>query len=161
MANNIITKASQGTYVTSSIHLWRQTRDCGRLCVNWLYVFQPVESMLLFVEFHLTLTLSCLYVGYPDLGLPVFDPLRLEKLNIEQGENFLFDWFKPHKSIIGFFISSLGGNSPVNLKIHLRNFDLIGLSGVKFISIQGFQKEFHNQKMELKFTIPSRQIFGP
>lgn len=54
-----------------------------------------------------------------------------------------------------------GGNSPVNLKIHLRNFDLLGLSGVNFVSVQGFQKEFHNQKMELKFTIPTWQIFGP
>lgn len=28
--------------------------------------------------------------GYPELGLPVFDPLRLQKLDIEQGENFFF-----------------------------------------------------------------------
>lgn len=55
----------------------------------------------------------------------------------------------------------LGGSSPVNLKIHLKNFDLIGLSGVNFTSIKGFEKEYHNQKMELKFTIPSWQIFGP
>jgi hypothetical protein len=63
------------------------------------------------------------------------------------------------------FINSLyfftGGNSPVNLKIHLKNFDLIGLSATKFISIKGFNKEYDNQKMELKFTIPSWQIFGP
>lgn len=107
----------------------------------------------------LSLFVSFVYVGYPELNLPVFDPLRLEKLNIEQGENFCLIDLKP--LINFFFISSLGGNSPVNLKIHLRNFDLIGLSGVNFKSIQGFQKEFHNQKMELKFTIPSWQIFGP
>ena len=76
--------------------------------------------------------------GYPELGLPVFDPLKIDKLNIEQG-----------------------GNSPVNLKIHLRNFQLIGLSGVNFVSIEGFQKEFDNAKMELKFTIPTWQILGP
>lgn len=77
-------------------------------------------------------------LGYPELGLPVFDPLKIDKLNIEQG-----------------------GNSPVNLKIHLKNFELIGLSGVKFTSIQGFKKDYDNAKMELKFSIPSWQIFGP
>lgn len=41
--------------------------------------------------------------GYPEIGLPVFDPLRIEKLNIEQG-----------------------GDGPVNLKIALRNFDMKG-----------------------------------
>jgi len=77
-------------------------------------------------------------LGYPELGLPVFDPLKLRSLDIEQG-----------------------GNSPVNLKIHLRNFELIGLTGVKFISIQGFTKDYDNARMELKFTIPTWQIFGP
>lgn len=95
-------------------------------------------------------------LGYPELGLPVFDPLRLQKLDIEQGENF----FLLLTSNRNFFLHK-GGNSPVNLKIHLKNFDLAGLSGVKFTSIQGFQKDFNNQKTELKFTIPSWQILGP
>lgn len=75
--------------------------------------------------------------GYPEFGLPVFDPLKIDAMNIEQG-----------------------GNSPVNLKIHLRNFELIGLSNVKFVSIQGFGREFDNTKMELRFTIPTWQILG-
>ena len=76
--------------------------------------------------------------GFSELGLPVFDPLKLRSLDIEQG-----------------------GNSPVNLKIHLRNFELIGLSRTKFTSIQGFTKDYDNARMELKFNIPSWQIFGP
>jgi hypothetical protein len=79
-----------------------------------------------------------IFLGIPEFNVPVFDPLKLEKLNIEQG-----------------------GSSPVNLKIHLRNFELNGLSGVKFTGIQGFGKEFDNTKMELKFSIPTWQIFGP
>lgn len=96
-----------------------------------------------------------LLIGYPELGLPVFDPLQLQKLDIEQGANLNTFWY--------LFLIKLfsGGTSPVNLKIHLRNFQLLGLSGVKFHTIKGFGKDYHNQKMELKFHIPTWQIFGP
>lgn len=76
--------------------------------------------------------------GYPELGLPIFDPLRIEKLNIDQG-----------------------GNGPVNLKMLLRNIDLHGLSELTFTKIDGFRKDYDKAKMELRFRYPVMQIQGP
>lgn len=76
--------------------------------------------------------------GYPELGLPVFDPLKIEKMNIEQG-----------------------GAGPVNLKIQLRNFDLRGLSNVRFHKIDGFPERFEKAKMEFRFLYPVMHIQGP
>lgn len=76
--------------------------------------------------------------GYPELGLPVFDPLKIEKMNLEQG-----------------------GNGPVNLKINLKNIKLSGLSDVRFTKIDGFRQEYDKAKMELQFKFPALGIEGP
>lgn len=76
--------------------------------------------------------------GYPELGLPIFDPLKIEKMNIEQG-----------------------GNGPVNLKINLRNIKLGGLSDIKFSKIDGFRKDYDKARMELRFKYPVLSIEGP
>lgn len=105
-----------------------------------MWLVKQVKVKLLNKSFKIVLKLIVYKIsaGFPELGLPVFDPLKLRALDIEQG-----------------------GNSPVNLKIHLRNFELIGLSRTKFISIQGFTKDYDKARMELKFNIPSWQILGP
>lgn len=76
--------------------------------------------------------------GYREIGLPVFDPLRIEKLNIEHG-----------------------GSGPVNLKINLKNFQLGGLSETKFNKIDGFGSDYDKVKMELSFKYPLLTIDGP
>lgn len=35
------------------------------------------------------------------------------------------------------------------------------MSGVKFVSVNGFTKDYDNARMDLKFTIPTWQIYGP
>lgn len=76
--------------------------------------------------------------GYAEIGLPVLDPLRIEKLNIEQG-----------------------GESPVNLKIYLKNVDMSGLSDVKFNKIEGFSANYDKEKTEFRFRYPVLNIYGP
>lgn len=77
-------------------------------------------------------------LGYPELGLPVFDPLRIEKMNIEQG-----------------------GTGPVNLKILLRNFYMSGLSNLQFRKVEGFPANFERAKVEFHFLYPVLHIEGP
>lgn len=77
-------------------------------------------------------------IGYPELGLPVSEPLRIEKLNIEQG-----------------------GDGPVNLKIHLRNFDLRGLSATKFTRFEGLTSNTDRSKLTVKFNVPQLELDGP
>jgi hypothetical protein len=76
--------------------------------------------------------------GYPEIGLPVLDPLRIDKMNVDQG-----------------------GDGPVNLKISLRNVNLIGLSGTRFIKIAGFKQNIDRSKIELHFIHPFMRIEGP
>jgi Haemolymph juvenile hormone binding protein (JHBP) len=76
--------------------------------------------------------------GYPELGLPVLDPLRVDKMNVDQG-----------------------GNGPVSLKISLRNIDLIGLSSTQFRKIEGFKQNIDRFKIELQFLHPAMRIEGP
>lgn len=47
--------------------------------------------------------------GYPGLNLPSIDPLRINEINIDQGTE-----------------------SPVNIKLHFQNIDLIGLKDAVF-----------------------------
>lgn len=75
--------------------------------------------------------------GFPELGLPVAEPLRVEKLNIEQG-----------------------GDGPVNLKIQLRNFDLKGLSKVQFVSFAGLEK-IDDGKITVTLKFPHLELDGP
>lgn len=76
--------------------------------------------------------------GFPQLGLPVFDPLRIGSMNINQGN---------------------GG--PVSIKISFRDFDLGGLSGIKFTKISGFGKDFNRTKLQFDYVYPTMSIQGP
>lgn len=76
--------------------------------------------------------------GYPDLGFPVFDPLKIEKMNIEQA-----------------------GDGPVTLKINLRNIEMNGMSQMKFYKMDGFRKEIDKAKIEMRFKCPALNIQGP
>lgn len=46
-------------------------------------LLHSVSSESNFID--MILFLLCIDIGYPELGLPVFDPLRLQKMDIEQG----------------------------------------------------------------------------
>lgn len=76
--------------------------------------------------------------GYPELGFPVFDPLKVDKMNIEQG-----------------------GDGPVTLKINLRNIEMNGMSQMKFSKIDGFRRELDKSKIEMRFKYPALNIYGP
>lgn len=76
--------------------------------------------------------------GYPELGLPVFDPLKIEKMNIEQA-----------------------GDGPVTLKINLRNIEMNGMSQMTFTKIEGFRKDFDKARIEMRFKYPALNIQGP
>lgn len=76
--------------------------------------------------------------GFPGLGLPVLDPLKIDRMKIESG-----------------------GDRPVNLKLNFKDVDLIGLSKLRFYSVSGFGSEIDKSKIELKFTIPALTIRGP
>ena len=53
------------------------------------------------------------------------------------------------------------GDGPVNLKIHFKNFDFIGLSSSKFTKIDGFKREYDKNKIELRFVPPIFKLVGP
>lgn len=75
--------------------------------------------------------------GYPELGLPVLDPLSVAEMNIEQGTD-----------------------QPVSIKLKLWDAQLTGLSKLKFSSITGLSKNSDKDKVELKFKIPVLSIRG-
>lgn len=75
--------------------------------------------------------------GYPELGLGIFDPLKVDKMDIHQT------------------------TGPVMLKVDLRNFDFKGFADVKFSKVEGFRKEFEKAKIELRFKFPKIGIEGP
>lgn len=76
--------------------------------------------------------------GFPQLGLPVFDPLRIGSMNVNQGND-----------------------GPVSIKISFRDFDLGGLSDVRFTKISGFGKDFNRTKLQLEYVYPTMSIRGP
>lgn len=75
--------------------------------------------------------------GYPELGLPVFDPLKIASMNVEQL------------------------NGPVNVKINMQNIVMRGLSDIRFSKIEGFGRDFDKAKMELRFVFPRLELNGP
>jgi hypothetical protein len=75
--------------------------------------------------------------GYADLGLPVFDPLFINKIGIDQG-----------------------GDGPVVLKIDMKNVSIYGFSGVKFKSIKGLSKNIDKAKIDLRYSQPLFQMIG-
>jgi len=76
--------------------------------------------------------------GYPELGIPPFDPLKVEKMDIVSA-----------------------GDGPVSLKLYLKNIEIFGLSGIEFSSIEGFNHIEETGKIDMKFNIPFMQILGP
>jgi hypothetical protein len=76
--------------------------------------------------------------GYPELGLPVMDPLLIDKMTIDQG-----------------------GNGPVTLKISLKDTTVRGLAGTVFTKIEGLKEDFNRAKIELRFKLPVMTITGP
>ncbi|KAG5676048.1 hypothetical protein PVAND_005902 [Polypedilum vanderplanki] len=75
--------------------------------------------------------------GYAELGLPVFEPLFVNKIGIDQG-----------------------GDGPVVLKLHMKDVNIHGFSGVKFKAIKGLGKNIDKAKIDLKYTQPIFQMIG-
>lgn len=75
--------------------------------------------------------------GNSALGLSVFDPLKVDRMTIQQKEG------------------------PVMLKIDLNNFQFKGLSGVRFSKVDGFRRDFEKAKIEMRFKFPEIHIEGP
>lgn len=74
--------------------------------------------------------------GNAALGLGVFDPLKVDKLSIDQKDG------------------------PVVLKIDLKNFNFGGLSDIKFTKVDGFKRNFEKAKVEFRFKFPRISIQG-
>lgn len=72
--------------------------------------------------------------------MPVFDPLHLNKIGIDQGGD---------------------SSRPVVLKLELHNASVFGFSGVKFDLIQGLGRNIDKSKVEIKYTQPLFQLIGP
>uniref|UniRef100_A0A336LPE9 CSON015406 protein n=1 Tax=Culicoides sonorensis TaxID=179676 RepID=A0A336LPE9_CULSO len=75
--------------------------------------------------------------GVKKLGLVSLDPLKIDKMDIEQGEN-----------------------SPVNIVLNFKNIDLLGLSQTVVSSLTGFEKNLNRKKIELRGLIPMINFVG-
>jgi hypothetical protein len=75
--------------------------------------------------------------GFAELGLPVFDPLLINKIGIDQG-----------------------GNGPVVLKLDMITTNVFGFSGVRYKSIKGLGKNFDRAKIDIKYSQPLFQMIG-
>lgn len=69
--------------------------------------------------------------GLPDIGLPSLDPLKVNRLTIEQG-----------------------GKSPINIKLFFKNLQYQGLSKAKFTQITGFGEQIDNAKLTFEVLVP-------
>lgn len=78
------------------------------------------------------------FKGIDEIGLPSFDPLRIEKMNIVQG-----------------------GNSSVQIDLKFRNVELVGLSKSKVYKVSGFKKDPQGNKLHFDFKTPLGTIVGP
>ena len=76
--------------------------------------------------------------GFPLLGLPSLDPIKIDRLDLERDEK-----------------------SPVNIKINFRNINLSGLSKAKVYKLSGFFRKPQGDKIEIRIRMPSLQITGP
>lgn len=76
--------------------------------------------------------------GYPEIGLPIFDPLFVNHIGINQG-----------------------GTGAVVLQLDLKNASIFGFSGVKFTSIQGLGKNLDKAKIDIKYSHRLFQLIGP
>lgn len=73
---------------------------------------------------------------FRQLGLPVFEPLRINKLEIVQPDG------------------------PVTLKLYMKNVDLHGLSNAKITRVSGFEKNFEKAKIEVVVSFPQMRLQG-
>lgn len=76
--------------------------------------------------------------GFPQLGLPQLDPLRITKMDLEQGEQ-----------------------SSVNIKLNFRNITFSGLSQSQVYKVSGFNRNPQGDKIDIRFKTPKIVIFGP
>ncbi|XP_070492161.1 protein takeout-like [Chironomus tepperi] len=72
------------------------------------------------------------------IGLSQIDPLRIKKMDIEQG-----------------------GNASVAINLKFRNVDLIGLAKAEVYKVTGFKEDPDKNKLEIKFKVPLGTIQGP
>lgn len=70
--------------------------------------------------------------------MPVFDPLFVKKIQINQG-----------------------GSGSVVLKLDLTNANMFGFSGVTFKSITGFGENIDKAKIDMKYSHSVFQLIGP
>lgn len=75
--------------------------------------------------------------GIRKLGLVSVDPLKIDRMDIVQGEN-----------------------NPVNIELNFKDIDLLGLSQTLIKSLSGFQKDFHRKKIEMRGYIPTINFIG-
>lgn len=97
------------------------------------YVNDILAAVLLNVK-----TRSVILEGFPRLGLPSLDPLKIDKMDLEQDEK-----------------------SPVNIKLNFRNINLTGMSTSRVYKLSGFNRNPQSDKIELRFKTPKLQIMGP
>lgn len=75
--------------------------------------------------------------GIRKLGLVSVDPLKIDKMDIVQGEN-----------------------NPVNIELNFRNVDLVGLSQTLIKSLTGFPRDFNRKRIEIRGFIPTINFIG-
>ncbi|CRK98039.1 CLUMA_CG011408, isoform A [Clunio marinus] len=78
------------------------------------------------------------YQGLPGIGLPSIDPIRIEKMDLIQGEK-----------------------SPVNIALHFRDITFSGLSKAKVYKATGFSRNPQGDKIDIRFKAPKIAIQGP
>lgn len=76
--------------------------------------------------------------GFPRLGLPALDPLKIDKIDLDQDEK-----------------------SPVNIKLNFKNIKLSGLSKAKVFKLSGLNRNPQGDKIEIRLKAPKLEIAGP
>lgn len=75
--------------------------------------------------------------GYEILGLQSFDPLKIGKMDIVQGNN-----------------------AAVQIDLALRQVECLGLSKAKVYKISGFEKDPEGNRLDIRFKTPLATVFG-
>lgn len=75
---------------------------------------------------------------FHSFGFPTFDPLLIEKMDIEQG-----------------------GNRSVTINLKFRKVHLRGMADAKMYKISGFEADPDKNKIEMRFKTPKGTIEGP
>lgn len=75
---------------------------------------------------------------YPEMGLPVMDPLVIDKMNIDQG-----------------------GSGSVTLHLSLKDTLVKGFANTQVKAVEGFKENFNKTRIEFRFRVPVMLIAGP